>query len=1186
MMPFRLPFKRLCQVRSEPRPTQAFVDQVLDVADYPRDHTWFLFTTSNGAPPAVNAALSDAIFGPLHIPALVERVAFLLDRATSGTSHDHPIDLDDHEAGASPSTLTIPDEDSDPDVYHDDDDDFDNFDGVPRAPAHDVVKRKSITSLEQETLAFRLRADLRKAKDAGFRVAFIGDLNDLPQACYVMVSCRVAKLGIADDALKAWGLERRDYIMLITHYAEGYKTLEDVGGPSSSRPKHGMSFHVGVTQKHKISSGEAVTAFSSLDPKSKADDKSMLNAQAGGQPAKGSVGRSLFIGRPINEMLNTRLLQLIMYRKAMGIPWKGAEWFYNDYQGRPIGEEDIIVDAYFQDDGPNFSKNLPNLVKQDEILSADPDKSFPLVAMQFTLRHVVRCTDFCLVCHSRVKTDFEALKPFVCSNPLCLFQYMTLGIGPSIEYDIATQPYVVDLLISLAWASANSLAMKELPNGMNLKVPPVRAIPGFRKGVIYRYASYMSSGHLDPSGIGKQTSSAPTPRKAFWQPDISELNFSEVGHSVKVGEWVVLCLPDHTEEHRRVNETTYWPRIRLGPAVKTSATPLDDDGFPTPYHRFTSRHRGVSSPTPPEAKKPPTPKPEGVGPCFVDVVVYDTVFDNLDRDCQQDTIRYLLDTLPSVLEMQSYLKKQGEKHMNLRAWADRINPPVMGILRWILASNRSCIVQIDDVEDSVGSAEERVYGMPGWLQFRFAQGAPDKEQRFIQSVRDTTQGQQFPTLFLWHGSPLRNWHCIVREGLKFDTTEHGRAYGHGVYLAPQAQTSLGYSGGAGSHYDYHGSYLGWSSSQLRVSTALCLNEVVNAPQQFISSTPHCVVNKVDWIQTRYLFVSCASSSAVRQESGMTKVEVKPTTVLAQDPSYTPRGTTNEPIVVPVTAISKTRRPQVTSVQSGNKKLKLVAEGADAADDFVSDESDAEDVALFHPTSKVASLPGAKDRQLPEIPKTDFVPGTLDFSTLPLFAQPSYATPLATKSLQRELTNMLKTQKSTPAYELGWHLDPEHVDNVYQWILELHSFDASLPLAADLKARGLTSVVLELRFGPGFPFSPPFARVVRPRFVPFLAGGGGHVTAGGALCMELLTNSGWNSTSTIEAVLLQVRLALSSTEPKPARLVLSSRGDYGVGEAMEAYRRACMTHGWQVPPEFANPAFAAAGTTDRRAGPSM
>jgi ubiquitin-conjugating enzyme E2 Q len=203
-------------------------------------------------------------------------------------------------------------------------------------------------------------------------------------------------------------------------------------------------------------------------------------------------------------------------------------------------------------------------------------------------------------------------------------------------------------------------------------------------------------------------------------------------------------------------------------------------------------------------------------------------------------------------------------------------------------------------------------------------------------------------------------------------------------------------------------------------------------------------------------------------------------------------------------------------------------------------------------------------------QTDFVPGSLDQSALPLLAPPSYATPSATLRLNRELQAILKVQKSSPLHELGWYIDVELVSNVYQWIVELHSFEPKLPLAQDMKAAGVTSIVLEIRFGKDYPHSPPFVRVIRPRFLPFTRGGGGHVTGGGAMCMELLTNSGWSAVSSIESVLLQVRMAIMNLEPKPARLESTAKGsrlDYGTGEAMQAYIRACQMHGWQIPQDF-------------------
>lgn len=149
--------------------------------------------------------------------------------------------------------------------------------------------------------------------------------------------------------------------------------------------------------------------------------------------------------------------------------------------------------------------------------------------------------------------------------------------------------------------------------------------------------------------------------------------------------------------------------------------------------------------------------------------------------------------------------------------------------------------------------------------------------------------------------------------------------------------------------------------------------------------------------------------------------------------------------------------------------------------------------------------------------------------------------------------------------------------MYQWIVELHSFhtfsikNKPLPLVDDMKKAGVASIVLEIRFGPDFPFSPPYIRVIRPRFLPFTQGGGGHIVIGGAMCMELLTNSGWSSVMSMENVLLQVRMAIAS-EPfarleGKGKVSNDRRNDYGAGEAAEGYLRACQSHGWQVPPGF-------------------
>jgi ubiquitin-conjugating enzyme E2 Q len=185
--------------------------------------------------------------------------------------------------------------------------------------------------------------------------------------------------------------------------------------------------------------------------------------------------------------------------------------------------------------------------------------------------------------------------------------------------------------------------------------------------------------------------------------------------------------------------------------------------------------------------------------------IYDKNFDGLEDGEKSEVICALLDIFPTVGEMRDYLSRPAQS--TLSSWVDRFSPAALGILRWIIASNRACIMQVDD-DDSNG--EERLHGMPGWSQFRFAMGAPDKERRFAKAVRDTTKrlGLSYPTLFAWHGSPLANWHSIIREGLHFNYTAHGRAYGHGVYHSLDTTTSVGYTGGVSST---------WPGSDLKIS---------------------------------------------------------------------------------------------------------------------------------------------------------------------------------------------------------------------------------------------------------------------------------------------------------------------------------------------------------------------------------
>lgn len=1143
-----------------------------DVSDYPSDHTYFLFTTSEHVPAAVNEAIESvqsSVSGHSVSQMLLE-VSTAVSHALSG---GRPV--------ADPESGTHTDSIDEEDPLTEDDSDAEMW--STNSPARETqnnapAKGTFLGSTANKAVRARIRSDLRLAKEAGFKIGILGDLG---MGGFVCLSIRLAKLGISEEAMNAWGLKRNQYLTLLIRYGSGYKSIEEVKEETASAASR-TEVRVALCEQYKPSVAEALNAFNPLSAQSiKSKPRNTAHRTAPG------TLEPLFIGKPLNDLL-TRLPAIIKYRLACSFSWTGAELFSHEIQAKAASSIDPTQPAFHVVDRP-ASQALPKVVTADHIGETflPATMSFPLTAMQFVLRHFVRCTEFCLVCHCKVDTTFEALKPYVCSKPLCLFQFMALGFGPSIEWEIRSQPYVVDLLVSFCYASAHGQRLRDFPIGIGLKVPLL--------GRTFQYTGHQSGMAAVPVAATTPSMPAsplmPRPITSKFDSTARELLFVDMKAPglLKIGDWVAVTA--HQLDgifHARVEEN-FFPTIRLGELIY------------------------VPKIEPKENSSTASKTPSTVGFVEAEVFVYDINFDELPDYEKQNTIICILDTLPDVMQMKMFLDSDPQEP-SLKRFRHRLSDAALNLLRWIIASNRSCIMQVDRMSSSLAGAEDRVSGMGEWMQFRFAQGAPDKEQRFIDCVKAVSTRlnlEQYPTLFAWHGSPLVNWHSIIREGLHFNETLHGRAFGHGVYMSSQALTSIGYSG-AGRFSSNTEASTNWRNSKLCISSALALNEVVNAPDEFVHKTPHYVVNQIDWIQTRFLFVK----GNHRQLGHDFNNSTPPENVYIQDPGRTAIDEHNQAIIIPITAVSKSHRPvTVTSPATrGSKKAKIVGsttqeQAEKTEDDAASMRSDASDIEylLSEEEDEAMSEKSPCSQEVSHItdqvesPKSDFVPNQLSASTLHLLAPPTNASTSATKALLTTLKQTLQIQNSIPLHELGWYIPESLISNIYQWIVELHSFDPSLPLAADMRAAGLKSIVLEMRFSSNFPMSPPFVRVIRPRFLPFMQGGGGHVTAGGALCMELLTNSGWSPVSSVESVLLQVRVAMSNLEPKPARLMMArgaggqgqvrntkgllgsgrsswhghtgvyggagDGGEYTVGEAVEAYKRACMLHGWQVPKEF-------------------
>lgn len=641
----------------------------------------------------------------------------------------------------------------------------------------------------------KIRRDLRKAREAGAKIGIFYGVDDQTQTHMISLSIRARKLGISDEALEAWDVDPADYIVLLFRIDGLYPTAENsVKRVSSS---FSLDFRFGKCKKSKPSPASARKAF---DTKS---ERTASVGQASGAQVTEPVADShpfskLFISNSMEQFMNEHFLALTKLRLTGHQSWDDANLHILDlfFQQSPDNgkgkgkakEEGLRFSDPSSTDGPEQRK-LPTILVWDSFTESATDISIPLVAMQFALHYFVRCTEYCLRCHRRVKKEFEALKPFVCENPLCLFQYITMGFGPSIEHDILSQPYVVDLLVTLCYSSIQDQNGIRMPGWFSDNTYPIRDFP---KGLRLKVASLPP---LVPAHQWKAMGAQPQ------KDDQVQAGADSYGQSIKVrvdfdskimnaqdpedidhlsgNSWVVL------QHFARQNNGV----LSQGQALVHQAHLKSVDRV-TNKVEFDIKNQDLSLLA---AVQP------GAGPQMVDLYKYDFEFDDLDDASKARAMRAILATIPPISHLREYLIKNPQSR--LRSYQG-ISSSAATLLEWIVASNRSFILQVNQVNDvhsqdadllsTIKTREQEVIPSlnKNYIQFRFAMGNPDKELRFQRALKELeAQQNPFPTLFAWHGSALQNWHSILRQGLDFKKVANGRAYGDGVYFSPTYGTS-------------------------------------------------------------------------------------------------------------------------------------------------------------------------------------------------------------------------------------------------------------------------------------------------------------------------------------------------------------------------------------------------------------
>ncbi|KAK2598125.1 hypothetical protein QQS21_005757 [Conoideocrella luteorostrata] len=1024
----------------------------------------------------------------------------------------------------------------------------------------------------------RMHSGLKAAQSAGLTVTvFTAETSTSVEIA--SLSIRVSKLGLPSAVLSAWGLEMTDYLVLLIRFSGPYPDPETLLATSSRFSQ--VQYRFGRCKVSQPSGKCARLAFDS--ELSLPEGPKTRSSQA--QPEH--TFHSIYMSNTINVLLNEHFAKLLKLRRKLNCTWDAAQVRLSEQERCHLSKTEVTsqlpseIESFDICQDPPISKQAPLELQVDHAMEEEDKLSFPLVAMQFALHRLCKCTEFCMVCHKRLESEFESLKPYVCSNALCLYQYLSLGLGPSLEHEVINSPYVVDLLISFFYGGLKLDKLREIPRGLALKAPVI----GVSNSML-RIECCLKSNLFE---IPRNTESQHATQSMF---------------RLHEGDWVLVMIRIMGEFQKvtcRVNNQVE-ANVYSFEMINVAVNPID----------VLDADRIIMLPN-----DVPGGREEWYPACLIP---YTCDPDDMSLAQQKSALRHLLDCTPSVLAMRTYLMESSRR--KLLCW-NRLNRSAISLVRWIVASNTSYFVQEGAVPaateegratppavDDGSVAARTIEGLDDhWMQFRFARGSPEKENTFSNEVQkmcinNCAPQKEYPTLFAWHGSPIGNWHSIIRTGLDFSSHAHGRSYGNGVYFSSQMAVSMAFAGSTLASAASRGTqrYDCWPLSDLRVSSAISICEIVNRPDLFVSTSPHFVVDKIEWIQCRYLLLKVNPTVAALKNPLFASTCPSSASYMNQDPGAVIMGMNGQPLKIPsgATRIVQQQEEHTKSAyasptggeihdyeQDGSEKgddLDVLIEGLEDTNSGTRRRKRQRSPSLSgHDSIPGSPLSSATDAGqctksnedplfIPAKPKDEpcFRPGTLDLSSLPQLPNPGWAVSSrsALKTLNREIKELFKTQEQTEAAALGWYVDIPKVSNLFQWIVELHTFDAELPLAKDMVKRSCTSIVLEVRFGSEFPMSPPFVRIIRPRFLSYIQGGGGHVTAGGAICSEMLTNSGWSPAMTMEKVFLQVRLGLCDTD-RPARLDMSPSGsnDYGIGEAVDAYQRAARAHGWSIPEDL-------------------
>ena len=150
----------------------------------------------------------------------------------------------------------------------------------------------------------------------------------------------------------------------------------------------------------------------------------------------------------------------------------------------------------------------------------------------------------------------------------------------------------------------------------------------------------------------------------------------------------------------------------------------------------------------------------------------------------------LLNTINSIPKFREIgrkaveISKSGEhdKSMAFESYLQSININIPYLMRWLVGTLRTSLKYNKSTEREPDQICKRT--------FKMLAETPERMAAFNQLA------SKYPVINAFHGSPIENWHSILRHSLKnyscTDMQLHGAVHGQGIYLAPQISTAQGY----------------------------------------------------------------------------------------------------------------------------------------------------------------------------------------------------------------------------------------------------------------------------------------------------------------------------------------------------------------------------------------------------------